>query len=63
MKKKKYSKPTVSIVELNPEQAVLAACKQGVTNVKQNNPLGGCKNNCKKGSGIPGQDANHSASS
>ena len=48
--RQRYIKPEIHEVLLNVSQAVLAACKSGVSNAKQGNRGGWCKTGCKQGS-------------
>ena len=56
---KKYTKPIVVKVALNPEQAVLGTCMVG-SPLKDNRQVG-CKPDCKSGKDL--KDGDHSASS
>ena len=45
---KKYTKPRVVKVALNPEQAVLGTCMAGVGGIRDAKTFG-CKTSCKQG--------------
>ena len=46
---KKYTKPIVVKVALNPEQAILGGCMSGISSSRRGNPVF-CRTNCKLGS-------------
>jgi len=48
--RQRYVKPEVHEVLLDVSQAVLAACRSGVSSAKQGSRTGWCKSGCKMGS-------------
>ena len=59
--KKKYESPNVTIVQLNPNQAVLSVCSTLTTNVRATGTGTRCRSNCnKKGSSTTGDSKGRS---
>jgi hypothetical protein len=50
VERQRYVKPEVHEVLLEVSQAVLAACRTGVSSAKQGSRTGWCKSGCKMGS-------------
>ena len=56
--KKKYTKPSIAKVKLNPEQAVLGTCSSTALNISDSNASGFCKGRgCKQQTRSGGTDS------
>jgi hypothetical protein len=61
--KKKYTKPNIAKVKLNPEQAVLGTCSSDSGSMSDSNPSGYCKahGGCKQRTNSGGTDSGASS--